>query len=367
MTDVSSILASLPPLPWSVDPNVCGRAIDANEEGVFVAEPDVTRAIVALVNASPSLLRDSEAMRAAITNAAGDAPRPSAPSLDFPATQSFRFAEEVAPYLPQGARMPPLPTFGIALKLWIKAETERLRDPEAWAAKQALEAKRDALAKEQREAAERREAMEQRQAWLDRAVERGCFAHKPTMDAIVKPRDTHAIRAVRVAMKWRDEHSDGRATHGAVLVLSGSNGVGKTVAASWMIASIGGSVDDALFVRAATIGSLPTSDYSEYIKAKKRYVDAMFLAIDECGDEMAKQAGGRVSALIRERYDAGRFTVLTTNLPEAAFAARYFCAKDASGALIVDERIKSRILDEQTKAGLRAWVDLPAENLRGRA
>ncbi len=258
MTDISSILASLPPLPWSVDANVCGRAIDANGEVVFVAEPDVTRAIVALVNAAPSLLRDAEAMRAAITNAAGDASTPSAQPLDFHASQPFRLAEEVAPYLPQGARMPTLPTFGIALKLWIKSETDRLRDPEAWAAKQALEAKRDALAKAQRDAAERREAMEQRQAWLDRAVDRGCFAHKPTMDAIVKPRDTHAMRAVRAALEWRDKHSDGRATQGAVLVLSGSNGVGKTVAASWMVASRGGSVDDALFVRAATIGSLPT-------------------------------------------------------------------------------------------------------------
>ncbi len=365
--DLRAAIASLPVGPWSVDDNEPFMLLDANGATMLTAERDVVANIAALRNGAEAVLRELDALKAALHRAEATQAAPATP-LDFPPSQSFRTEEDVAPYLPAGARMPNLPTFGIQLKLWIMSEMERLRDPEEWERKRKISEKMDALAKADAEQRKRREAMERRQDWIDRAISRGCFAHKPTIDAILAPRETPAMKAVKDALRWRREHSSGHVSQGSVIVLSGRNGAGKTVAASWLVASRGGADDSAIFVRAATIGALPTSDYSEYIDARKRYVDAEFLAIDECGDEQAKHAGLRVGSLVRERYDAGRFTVITTNLDESTFAARYFSMRTGEGKdarLVVDERIKSRILDEQKKSGLPAWIDLPADSYRG--
>lgn len=129
--------------------------------------------------------------------------------------------------------------------------------------------------------------------------------------------DTDAVRKVL-------EFVDGRKT---LLVLAGGTGCGKTVAAcvgldSWVIVEngtvrrVGRFVKSIDLVRAGTFDGDFWDDLAE----------ASMLVIDDLGTEPLDEKGwalANLAALIDQRYDANRKTILTTNLDVARFKARY--------------------------------------------
>lgn len=348
---------ALPALPWTVGVDDPTRVLDATGAPVLTAaSPDVAASIIALVALAPPMLRYAQALRAL-----ADGPAPAKPPR-LVSSQWYSTLDEVAAFLPEGAGPPPLPMFGAALTLWIVEQRKRLADPAAWEAREAANRAATAEAESNRVAAEK---SAEREHWVERAVARGCVIHRPTMDSVMHPSDTFALRTTRGAIKWYMDRVDGPLAHGVILVLSGSNGAGKTVAATYVVASRKGAVGVARFVTAEVIAGLPDSDWSEYLKAKDALASVPFLVIDECGAELAKAAGLRVSSILRRRYDNGKFTIVTTNLTREQFCERYYCTRNAEGKNVPDLRFVSRLDREQLAAGLNPWVDVPVEDHRG--
>lgn len=377
-SEVQRALDALPMGPWRVSADEPSRVLDADDHLVFIASPEVAAQLTDLRNASAAMVRHNHALRSIIAGfSRGErpdalkahdrhsfAPSPSPPT-DTPTPQPMRkyeTPESVMPFLPEGAVMPTLPTYGSMLTFHVKREKERLADPEGFARRETEATARRVAYEAQRDAAQKEE--EHRQ-WIDRALRRGCPAHRPTMDAVIKPAETPALSAVRAALKWFAERTDGPISQAAVLVLSGRNGAGKSVAAARAVAARRGGVSDARFIVADAIASLPDNDWSEYLRARDELVAVPLLAIDECGVEVARAAGLRVSAILRKRYDAGRLTIVTTNLTRPQFVARYLCTRDGEGKTVPDERFVSRLDREQSSAGLSPWFDVPAEDRRG--
>lgn len=142
-------------------------------------------------------------------------------------------------------------------------------------------------------------------------------------------------RAMFFAREWL-------ASDRTVLVLSGTRGCGKTVAAGWLVAGsrYGQFLDVTKLQR-----------LSRYEDAAMRQVeDCDLLAIDDLGMEYADAKGSFVAlfdGLFNTRYADQRRTVITTNLPVAVFRERY------------GERVADRIRE----AG--RYVELDDPSLRG--
>ncbi len=105
---------------------------------------------------------------------------------------------------------------------------------------------------------------------------------------------------------------------GLLLVLGGPTGVGKTAAACHALArhNAGGR-----FVRAHTIGSTPRTGFSEVNAVWDQWESTPFLLIDDAGTEQTHF--NLIAELLRNRFDEGRITVVSTNLDRGAFEARY--------------------------------------------
>ena len=339
-------MSSIPSEPWRLDADDPATIVDAN--GVMV-----------LTAASATIARHVLALHTSAVAPAKERPANVPPRIER--TRTYRTPDELAPFAPEGAVMPPLPTIGLVAEEHFARERERLADPVAWERKIAEEkalAERDAKAKVVREAAGRREA------WIDRAIARGCTSHRPTMLAAMRAYKTPAMDAVLDAVKWYNAHRQGRLTTGAMLILCGSNGAGKTIAVSRAVASW---PEPARFVTANFIATIPDSDFGDYIKLRNELLEPSLLAIDECGAEASKAAGMRVWSILVTRYNAGKLTLVTTNIDEAKFITRYMASRDLDGKPVVDERVRSRLNNEQSKAGLAPFVTLPDHDYRGQS
>jgi hypothetical protein len=104
-----------------------------------------------------------------------------------------------------------------------------------------------------------------------------------------------------------------------MLVLAGEVDTGKTVAAAWGAAWSGGRMVKALdLVRAGL--------YPEDAGFWPRLFAEKLLVVDDLGVEPLDAKGFGIAAitdLVDRRYDSGRKTIITTNLPMADFRARY--------------------------------------------
>ena len=151
----------------------------------------------------------------------------------------------------------------------------------------------------------------------------------------IRPEDKHAI--VFGALKETPWLSAVRTWHigrKSVLLLSGSVGGGKTVAACWAMAGDGG-----LCVSAPDLARISTDfDRAEW----RRLAAARLLVVDDMGTEQhADKFSGALTQLLSERAAHGGRTILTSNLTPKALSARY-----------PDERLWSRIAQSRDVVAL---------------
>ena len=231
----------------------------------------------------------------------------------------------------------------------------------------------DLLARVQLAAArpEREEDLRQRLALADR---RRRTALRTTANLLGVPEDedlrtvalddaapeTPAIVAVRKALAWR-----GAARRGLVCVVGGERGTGKSAALAHAVIRCESS---ALFVAATTVGATPRNGYSENTHAWERWLSVSVLALDDVGTEGGDPEA--MAALLWQRYDAGRATLVSTNLHREAFADRYLAGE-------IGRRVADRLINAQGRAitgpdgrrqpgpgGLGWFVAVPAGSLR---
>ena len=339
-------MSSIPAEPWRLDADDPATIVDANS-------------VMVLTAASATIARHVLALHTSAVAPAKERPANVPPRIER--TRTYRTPDELAPFAPEGAAMPTLPTIGLVAEEHFARERERLADPVAWERKIAEEkalAERDAKAKVAREAAGRREA------WIDRAIARGCPQHRPTMLAAMSSKQTPAMDKVREALKWYKSHQQGPLTTGAILVLCGSNGAGKTTAVTRAVATW---AEPARFVTADFIAGLPDNDWSEYIQKRDELLAPQVLAIDECGMEASKAAGRRVWSIMLKRYNLGKLTLVTTNLDKKLFMLHYMATRGNDGKPVPDEKVLSRLNNEQSVAGLEPFVTLPEHDYRGQS
>ena len=174
-------------------------------------------------------------------------------------------------------------------------------------------------------------------------------------------RETEAVRLVR----------DWKATPADLLVLSGTVGSGKSVAAAWALANnirrhtcrlVGGeSVELAenlsgKWVAAADL--VEASDFAGEFWGPLRKVH--LLVIDEAGPERLDPKGralGNFASLLRRRYDDSRRTIVTTNLPPADWLRVY---GEGDGG-----RLRDRLRESEIEFGRSPLVAITGESLRG--
>lgn len=133
-----------------------------------------------------------------------------------------------------------------------------------------------------------------------------------------------------------------------LLVLAGGVGTGKSVAAAWACAFNTGR-----FIKAIDLIRAGLFDDDEVLPPLIR---APLIAIDDLGMEPIDGKGYGYAALydlLDRRYDAGRKTIVTTNLTMDQFRDRY-----GTGA-------GERLWDRVREVGI--WVDIPGASLRRRA
>lgn len=145
--------------------------------------------------------------------------------------------------------------------------------------------------------------------------------------------ETASMRAVRAALAWR-----GDARRGLVLVVAGERGAGKTAAIAHAVVRVEQS---ALFVGAPTVGATPRNGFSENAHAWDRWLSVAVLALDDAGTEQGDPE--QIAALLCERYDHGRATLVSTNLSRKDFVARYLSGE-------IGKRLADRLINAQGRA-----------------
>jgi DNA replication protein DnaC len=179
--------------------------------------------------------------------------------------------------------------------------------------------------------------------------------------------ETPAVAAARSWLK----------TKAGILVLSGTVGCGKSVAAAWLLANnfsvevprlAGVEPSDwtppplrtwrtGAWVAAAAL--VEASDFApEFWKPIRK---AELVVIDEAGAERLDAKGralGNFTELLRRRYDDGRRTVVTTNLPPAEWQ-RVYCESDGG-------RFRDRLAEAEVDFGRSPVVALTGPSMRGR-
>lgn len=144
--------------------------------------------------------------------------------------------------------------------------------------------------------------------------------------------DLEPCIALTAAIDWA------KAKHHGTLVLSGSVGRGKTVAAARY----------ALSTMAAWCHAplLALDEWSSAAKRVEALLESHHLVMDEVGGPgtTTGMAVARISAILSARHAAERPTIVTTNLPEQEFAKIY------DGV----ESSKSRLIDRINDAG--SWI-----------
>jgi DNA replication protein DnaC len=155
--------------------------------------------------------------------------------------------------------------------------------------------------------------------------------------AIVAAESAKATAAIEQIKTWKPSER-------CVLVLSGSPGCGKTVAAThWALHNR----HSAVFVRAATFAAS-----SRYERAERNsWLQASALVLDDLGNEYADVKGSLISdldELVDTYYGDNRPLLITTNLDRESFKARY----------------GQRITDRLRESG--KWFSIASESMRGK-
>ena len=154
------------------------------------------------------------------------------------------------------------------------------------------------------------------------------------------------LRATQLAVSWADEHGTG-----LVLFLSGPAGCGKTVALSRRVAC---GPQGSRFAYARDVARLLSARYGEEAERAEAYAQVPLLALDEAGFEHDPEL---IAELLIRRFDAGRVTLLASNLDLEGLDARYL--HGVAGA----ERLESRLAGQQ-RQGQPWWAQGPSEDLR---
>lgn len=183
-------------------------------------------------------------------------------------------------------------------------------------------------------------------------AEQALFARKSQLDALNLP-----ITAADQDRLLRDQLDMTCSVTAAVatwlpspvpwVVLLGSTGRGKTLAAAWALMQRGGR-----YVGARELERLATARYGDEAETFTALLATRTLVVDDIGRE--RDAGGMTAALldlVDERRKRGQKTIAIANIAKAAFLKQYS-----------DERLLSRLAEP----GIAAWVSDAGEDLRRR-
>jgi hypothetical protein len=167
---------------------------------------------------------------------------------------------------------------------------------------------------------------------------------KPEMAIAIVSGTLEQTQSVVVVQAWLDVahgrivRRDGRRP--CVLVLSGSIGVGKTVAAAWALAMEGGDY--------TTADELPERMFpGRYRRYEAKPFGGAVAVVDDVGTEESKDFGAALLKLIDVRMHRARsLTILTSNLSKAQWTRRY----------------DLRLMDRLEEAG--AFVEFEEQSMR---
>lgn len=98
-----------------------------------------------------------------------------------------------------------------------------------------------------------------------------------------------------------------------LMVMAGDTGRGKTVAATWVAATLGSTYW--LPARMVTVSD-------EWSSRASRAINAALTVIDDLGVETNDWASSELGRIIEARFDMGRRTVVTTNLPMSSLTGK---------------------------------------------
>lgn len=211
----------------------------------------------------------------------------------------------------------------------------------------------DPTARARRERLEAMHRDRQRRELFGLADDRGVPAH-PAIRAVVaadRPPLVEAFGVVEDALAWRQEQRrPGYAPPPLTLVLAGPPGCGKTTTLARIVARWPTS---ARYTLAREVATIPENAWEGNKLEWRALASIPLLAIDEAGLEESDRAGARLGALLAERIDGPRVTLIATNLGAEAFSVRY-----------MNGRLHSRLSVEQGRRGCPWWRDLEPVDYR---
>lgn len=166
--------------------------------------------------------------------------------------------------------------------------------------------------------------------------------------------ETPALLAFRAAVNWR-----GGARRGCVRVVGGPPGTGKSAGLAHVTLRFDGA---AVFVPAPEIAATPRNGWSNNAAAWARWLSVPLLAVDDLGTETGEASA--IAALLAQRYDAGRLTLVSTNLDRTALTRRYLTGE--LGSRIADRLLRAQGRDGHA-TGLPWYVWVEGGSLRSPA
>lgn len=229
-------------------------------------------------------------------------------------------------------------------RAWFDREHER---EEAWWESPtgiAQQAKLDA-----ERAAEKRK--KERIAIATDAKESGVPSHSGIMEVVLAhPTElavTDAIAAFHMAMKWRQERKSDFGSEPVLSVVGGPPGTGKSAALARFVAR---HPKSSLYLEANTIATTPWNGWSKNDELWAKWHEVDLLGIDDLGTEVEDNRH-LLTQLLVTRYNEGKATLMTTNLPMRECGQTY-----------IQGRLKDRIGNGQD--GLPWYVATQGPSLR---
>jgi DNA replication protein DnaC len=236
-----------------------------------------------------------------------------------------------AELLSLGRPRPSFASFGAVSRSIALAREWDAAHPELAARHQALaaELEREIALVDQREAEARRVERVLRQS--AQRLERSGVGHR-ALEAAAAPEETEALGAVR---RWL---ADPQKTW---LVLCGTRGTGKSVAATWAVREVCRSGGDAAFRRAGELAKL--SGFEAGARELEHLKRVALLVIDDAGTEAATDwARAQLHELADHRHEHYARTIFTSNL-------RWHPTREDAQGLAA--RLGDRIADRIAQAG----------------